>query len=91
MNDIEWQQYLATLPKELADLAGHIMERINTVVSRERNRAFGEHQEIHQRIDVKQTKLADLRTIVRDLAERLQELEKAVNDDASNAAGSQKP
>lgn len=84
MNDIEWLAYLDTLPPELADLAGHIMERINTVINRERNRAAGEHQELHQRIDIRNVTINDLRTIVADVVQRLTELEqphtKAVND-----------
>lgn len=82
MNDVEWKNYLAELSPELRDLAGHIMERINTVLNRERNRAIGEHQDIHQRIDLKKTNIADLRTIVRDLADRVQELEQADDGDA---------
>lgn len=75
MNDIEWQQYLATLPKELAEALYHTMERVNTVINRARERAHGEHQELHQRIDTRNATLNDLRTIVRDLADRVQMLE----------------
>jgi len=75
MNDIEWSAYLDTQPPELADLAGHIMERINTVLGRDRHRVFGDMQEIHQRIDVHQTKIADLRTIVADIVGQLRSRE----------------
>lgn len=75
MSDAEWQQYMADLPPELRDLAGHIMERINTVINRERNRAVGEHQDIHQRLDVKKVKIADIRMIINDLVARVAALE----------------
>lgn len=77
MNDREWVAYLDTLPPELSSLAQHIMERINTIANRERQRAHGEHQDIHQRLDVKRTKITDLRMIVADAVSRIEELEKA--------------
>lgn len=85
MNDIEWLAYLDTLPPDVADLAGHIMERMNTLLNRERSAAIGERQALERKIDVQATKIADLRTIVKDLFDRIAEQPntKAVND-ASN-------
>lgn len=81
MTDQEWQAYMAQLPPDLADLAAHIMERINTVLNRERSRALGDTQTLHQRLDNKKTKIADLRVIVADLAERIAALEAQAGDE----------
>jgi hypothetical protein len=75
VNDQEWIAYLDTLPPELADLARHIMERINTVLNRDRNRQLSEAQRIEQRLDLVQTKIVDVRTLVVDLIGRVEALE----------------
>lgn len=60
VTDLEWQSYLNTLPPELADLAGHLMERINTVLNRERSRALDEAQHLGRRMDVLAQRISDL-------------------------------
>jgi hypothetical protein len=85
VNDIEWLAYLGTLSPELAALAHNTAERVNTLLNRERSKAIGERQELERKIDEQRTKIADLRTIVRDLFDQL--AERKVNDNASNAAG----
>lgn len=60
MNDLEWVAYLATLPPALADLAQHMMERINTVLSRDRSRAIDEEQRTARRSDANAERINDL-------------------------------
>ena len=90
MSDQEWLAYLDTLPPDLADFAGHVMERINTLLNRERSQAISERQALDRQIAEQQTRIADLRTVVRDLFDRIAEPEqlkmKAVPNDASNDA-----
>lgn len=83
MNDQDWQQYLAKLPPDARDLASHIMERINTLLNRERQKASDEHDALEQQITDQRTQINNLRTIVRDLFDQLAQ-HRAVND-ASNA------
>ena len=89
MSDQEWLAYLDTLPPELADALMHTMERVNTVLNRERSAAIGERQALERALTTERTKIADLRTIVKDLFDQLAD-QKAVND-ASNAAGPTEP
>ena len=89
MNDQDWQQYLAALPPDQRDLASHIMERINTLLNRERARVGDEHDALEQRITDQRTQMNNVRTIVKDLFDQLAQ-HRAVND-ASNAAGPTKP
>lgn len=82
MNDQEWIAYLDTQPPELADLARHMMERINTVLNRDRSRHLVETQKIEQRLDLKKVRIADLRTIVADLIVRVTTIERGQVGDA---------
>lgn len=81
MSDIEWQQYLATLAPDLSSALMYTMERVNTVLNRERSRAIGERQELERKLDEQRTRIADLRTIVKDLFDQL--AERKVNDDGT--------
>lgn len=89
MTDQEWQQYLATLPSELADALYHTMERINTLLNRERHKTDGEYEVLEQQVTDQRTQINNLRTIVKDLFDRVVELEqsktKAVNDAGAQA------
>ena len=89
MTDQEWREYLATLPPELAAIAYNTAERVNTLLNRERSKAIDERQALERRLDAQGVQINDLRTIVKDLFDRIAELEqsktKAVND-ASNDA-----
>lgn len=60
MNDLEWQAYLDTLSPELADALSHLMERINTVINRDRSRALAEVQHLEQRMDKLGQRLSEL-------------------------------
>lgn len=60
MTDHEWQAYLDTLPPELSDLAQHLMERINTVLNRDRSRVLDELQHAERRMDTLAHRMSEL-------------------------------
>lgn len=54
MNDHAWMAYLDTLPPDLSDLAQHVLERVNTVLNRDRSLTLDEAQRIERRLEVLQ-------------------------------------